>query len=230
MQGTLRVAHPTSAEWRELRENAELHRDDVVRHLRHRLAGDPRADATDLLSLREIAEEAYALAVEDWRSKPAAISPAAWLRRHALVILDAALDEAALAAEGADEERRAERPEAQQDREDVEEGRRAWFEMVDRDDEGGLPASITEELGTFDLLVCDPTVSSPEERMRERELLAEIGRALQSLPERSRRAVAHRYLDGLPLAEVAYLLECSEAEAQSEIAAGLAELNRRICG
>ena len=228
MTQTIGLPRPLSAEWLAFEAQAEELRWGLARELEARFAGDPRVSLAPDVSFDEIAEEAFALAFEQWRAKPAAVAPATWMRRHATSVLEATLDAAALAAESAGEEREAERGEAIASRADAEEGRRQWSELVDPDDEGAPVLSITEELGSFDLLVCDPLVSSPEDRMREHELLAEIGRALQGLPDRLRRAVAHRYLDGLPMVEVAYLLECTETEARQAVTSGLAELRRRV--
>jgi DNA-directed RNA polymerase specialized sigma24 family protein len=47
-----------------------------------------------------------------------------------------------------------------------------------------------------------------------------------ALPFKQRGAVAYRYLADLPYAEVAALLECSEAAARRSAADGIANLRR----
>lgn len=52
--------------------------------------------------------------------------------------------------------------------------------------------------------------------------------ALAALPERRRRAVALRVLDGLPYADVAVRLGCSEDAARAQVSRGLRGLQRAI--
>ncbi|HZQ76999.1 MAG TPA: RNA polymerase sigma factor [Acidimicrobiia bacterium] len=51
--------------------------------------------------------------------------------------------------------------------------------------------------------------------------------ALAGLPDKARLAVMYRYLADLPYAEVAALLECSEAAARRNAADGIARLRKR---
>lgn len=59
--------------------------------------------------------------------------------------------------------------------------------------------------------------SVPDERLRS---------ALASLPDKQRGAVVYRYLVDLSYADVAALLECSEAAARRSAADGIAHLRR----
>jgi RNA polymerase sigma factor (sigma-70 family) len=52
--------------------------------------------------------------------------------------------------------------------------------------------------------------------------------ALSGLTERQRAIVVLRYLDELPVAEVAALLGCSEGAVQSQTARGLAKLRQSL--
>jgi RNA polymerase sigma factor (sigma-70 family) len=54
----------------------------------------------------------------------------------------------------------------------------------------------------------------------------ELHRALAALPPKQRGAVMYRYLADLPYAEVAALLECSQAAARRSAADGIARLRR----
>ena len=54
----------------------------------------------------------------------------------------------------------------------------------------------------------------------------ELQRALAVLPPKQRGAVVYRYLADLPYAEVASLLECSQAAARRNAADGIASLRR----
>jgi DNA-directed RNA polymerase specialized sigma24 family protein len=54
----------------------------------------------------------------------------------------------------------------------------------------------------------------------------ELHRALAALPPKQRGAVVYRYLADLPYAEVAALLDCSQAAARRSAADGIARLRR----
>src|SRR5581483_12187325 len=56
---------------------------------------------------------------------------------------------------------------------------------------------------------------------------SELQGALAGLPDKARLAVMYRYLADLPYAEVAALLECSEAAARRNAADGIARLRKR---
>jgi len=55
----------------------------------------------------------------------------------------------------------------------------------------------------------------------------ELWAALQALPFKQRGAIAYHHLAGLPYAEVAVLLDSSEAAARRSAADGIASLRRR---
>jgi RNA polymerase sigma factor (sigma-70 family) len=57
---------------------------------------------------------------------------------------------------------------------------------------------------------------------------SELHGALAGLPNKARLAVVYRYLADLPYAEVAALLECSEAAARRNASDGIARLRRDL--
>ena len=57
---------------------------------------------------------------------------------------------------------------------------------------------------------------------------AELRAALDALPPKQRGAVVGHYLGGLPYAEVAVMLDTSEAAARRSAADGIANLRRRL--
>ncbi len=57
---------------------------------------------------------------------------------------------------------------------------------------------------------------------------AELRAALEALPPKQRGAVVGHYLGGLPYAEVAVMLDTSEAAARRSAADGIANLRRRL--
>ncbi|HEY1777346.1 MAG TPA: sigma-70 family RNA polymerase sigma factor [Solirubrobacteraceae bacterium] len=66
-------------------------------------------------------------------------------------------------------------------------------------------------------------------RVAELDALQElISDALRTLPEQRRRAVALRIVDGLPYADVAARLGCSEDAARAHVSRGLRGLQRHI--
>jgi RNA polymerase sigma factor (sigma-70 family) len=66
------------------------------------------------------------------------------------------------------------------------------------------------------------TTGAPEPEPADTELRS----ALAALPPKQRGAVVYRYLADLPYAEVAALLECSQAAARRSAADGIAHLRR----
>ena len=64
-------------------------------------------------------------------------------------------------------------------------------------------------------------VPDPSEDVITRDAVVE---ALRLLPPRQRAAVVLRYLDDLPIAEVARALECSEGNVKSSTSRGLERL------
>lgn len=73
----------------------------------------------------------------------------------------------------------------------------------------------------------DEPVSSHRDAAESAELgdeVAGLARRLGELPARQRTAVVLRHVVGLPLAEIALVLECPEGTARSHVARGLAAL------
>ena len=223
---------PRSAEWIDVEATAAEVRRRIERTLRRELIHDPRAGLArrQNLAASDLADEAFAWSLENWRAKPSAVAPEQWMRKRALQILDEALDREALAAESRAEERAAERRLIAHDLPRDDDEREGWVEIADlatrrrrREIDGG-------DDDPFDGLAGDPLLSSPADRLDERETLVELERAMLTLPERRRKAVAHRFLDGLEVEEIAYLLDAPVAEVRSEILAGLSDLQRSLAG
>jgi len=216
-----------SAEWGVFEEYAGDLRRMLSRTLRRELVHDARSATARVqnMPVGDLADEAIAWGLENWRSKPHATSPETWVRKHALQLLDELLDDEALAADGRAEERDAERRvlalELLSDQHDEE--RADWLDMAElalrRRRER---PSLDDE--PFDSLECDPQVSSPEDRLDERETIVRLERALLRLPEKRRKVVAHRFLDGLAIEEIAYLVDEPAKLVEREIAAGLRDL------
>jgi hypothetical protein len=216
-----------SAEWGVFEEYAGDLRRMLSRTLRRELVHDARSATARVqnMPVGDLADEAIAWGLENWRSKPHATSPETWVRKHALQLLDELLDDEALAADGRAEERDAERRvlalELLSDQHDEE--RADWLDMAElalrRRRER---PSLDDE--PFDSLACDPQVSSPEDRLDERETIVRLERALLRLPEKRRKVVAHRFLDGLAIEEIAYLVDEPAKLVEREIAAGLRDL------
>jgi RNA polymerase sigma factor (sigma-70 family) len=223
---------PRSTEWDEMEANAADVRRRLARTVRRELVHDPRATAVRLQNLAsaDLADEAFAWSLENWKAKPAAVSPEQWMRKHALQILDEALDREALAAESRAQERVDQSRVLAHELPRDEDEREGWMDIADlatrakrRDVDGG-------DDDPFDGLEGDPLVSSPAVRLDARETLVELERALLTLPERRRKVVAHRFLDGLEIEEIAYLLDVPVADVRAEIVSGLAELQRSLAG
>lgn len=222
---------PRSAEWKELEANALDVRRRIVRTLRRELVHDARAGSARLQNLgaEDLADEAFAWALENWKAKPAAVTPEQWMRKRGLQILDESLDVEALAGESRAEERAAEgRVHAHDLARDDDDERAGWLDIavlakrrVKRESDGGQD-------DPFDDRASDPLVSSPADRLDERETLIELERALLALPERRRRVVAHRHLDGLGVEEIAYLLDAPTTDVRRELAKGLGELQSAL--
>jgi DNA-directed RNA polymerase specialized sigma24 family protein len=182
------------------------------------------------LAVPDLADEAIAWALENWKAKPTATSPELWVKKRALQLLDAALDAEALAAESRAEERATERRLIAHDlTDDVDDEERAgWLDMAELASRGKRRELDDGEDEPFDGLESDPQVSSPQDRLGGRESIAELERAMLRLPEKRRRIVAHRFLDGLSLAEIAYLLDDAPRHVESELVAALHDLHAHL--
>jgi RNA polymerase sigma factor (sigma-70 family) len=202
--------------------------------LRRRLVHDPRAVAErpHSIAAADLADESFTWALEYWKAKPSSVTPEQWMRKRGLQILDEALDREALAAEGraesVAEERDAERRLLAHQLLRHEDERADWLDMAGMAAADGKTEADGGEFDPFDGIACDPLVSSPSERLDERETLVALERALLSLPEHRRKIVAHRYLDGLAVEEIAYLLDAPPADVRVEIASGIEDLRRAV--
>lgn len=219
-----------SVEWQAFEANAAELRRLLERGLRRELVHDPRAAVARIqnLSVADLADEAFAWALENWKQKPTSTSPELWTRKRAHQLLDEALDSETLAAESRAEERATERVLLAHDIHDDDEERADWLDMAEL---AGRRKKHDKDLGDdepFDGLESDPQVSSPSDRLDGRETLIELERAMLGLPEARRKAVAHRYLDGLSVEEIAYLLDSPAVAVEREIATGLVDLQRAL--
>lgn len=221
-----------SAEWGLFEEYAGDLRRVLSRTLRRELVHDARSATARVqnLPVGDLADEAIAWGLENWRTKPHTTSPEAWVRKHALQILDERLDSEALAAESRAEERDAERRvlahELLEDAHDEE--RSDWLDMADLALRSRRQARPSPDDEPMDNLESDPQVSSPEQRLGERETIVRLERALLHLPEKRRKVVAHRFLDGLEVAEIAYIVDETANTVEREIAAGLRDLQAEM--
>jgi DNA-directed RNA polymerase specialized sigma24 family protein len=227
-------ASPRSEEWTEVRRVASELRTRLERMLRRRLVHDPRvvAERPHDVVAADLADEAFAWALENWRAKPAAVSPEQWMRKRGLSLLDEALDRESLAAEARAESLAEERDEERRllahELLRHEDERADWIDMAGMASADGKGDADSDDDDPFDGRACDPLVSSPSERLDERETLLSLERALSALPERRRKVVAHRYLDGLAVEEIAYLFDEPTSEVRGEIAKGLEDLRRSV--
>jgi RNA polymerase sigma factor (sigma-70 family) len=213
--------HPEAAEWTQFRRDAETLRKDLERFLRRRLVHDARAAKARLQNIApaDLADEAFAWALDEWRSKPATTTPELWARKRALQLLDEMLDSEALAAESRAEERAEEsRLHAHELLADDEE-RERWLEILDGAGDEPVP---------FEGLAADDDVSRVESRLDETEMLGQLDRALSRLPEVRRRVVVHSFIDELTPEDVAYLLDLSVGHVEQELAAGVAALREDL--
>jgi RNA polymerase sigma factor (sigma-70 family) len=71
-----------------------------------------------------------------------------------------------------------------------------------------------------------PGVVLPDSRSDPEPFDPDLDGAVAALPPKQRAAVVYRYLADLPYAEVAALLECSEAAARRSASDGIANLRR----
>ena len=213
---------PEAAEWSVFRQDAGRVRKDLERLIRRRMVHDPRAARARVqnISPPDLADDAFAWALGEWRSKPQATTPAQWMRKRALQLLDEALDVEALAAESREEERREESRLLTLSLVTDDEERARWLDLLD-----GGPGDAPEP---FDGLEADEDVSSVESRLDETELLEQLDQALARLPERSRRVVVHRFIDELTAEDVAYLLDISTDDVERELGVAVETLRREL--
>ena len=225
---------PGSDEWTDVERSASELRRRLERLLRRRLVHDARTTAARPHGVvaADLADEAFTWALENWRAKPAAVSPEQWMRKRGLQVLDETLDREALAAEGhaenLAEERDAERRLLVHQLLRHEDERADWVDVAGMASGDGKAEADGGEFDPFDGIACDPLVSSPAERLDEREMLAVLDRALSTLAEHRRKMVAHRYLDGLSVEEISYLLDAPHTDVRREIAAGIEDLRRAV--
>jgi len=225
---------PRSEEWTDVARAASEVRRRLQRMLRRRLVHDERtsAERPRAILAADLADDAFAWALDNWRAKPATVTPEQWMMKRGLSLLDDALDREALAAEGRAEtlaeERGAERRLLAHALLRSEDGRRDYVDLAGMATSDGRADGEPEEYDLFDETACDPLVASPSDRIDERERLAHVESALSSLADHRRRIVAHRYLDGLSVEEIAYLLDAPELDVKAEIAAGIEDLRRAV--
>jgi DNA-directed RNA polymerase specialized sigma24 family protein len=217
MTEPMRNGVPDTAEWSEFRRDAAALRKQLERSLRRQLVHDARAARARLQNVAapDLADEAMAWVLAEWRSKPAGTPPAQWMRKRGLQLLDEALDREALAAESRDEERREEKRLLAISLLSDDEERARWLELVDEAGDPPVP---------FDGLTAEDEVSRVDARLDETELLQQLDRALARLPEVRRRVVVHRYLDDLAPDDVAYLLDMSAPDVETELASAVRAL------
>ena len=216
-------------EWTEFRAGIDHNRKELDRLLRREMVHDARADmVATSISVADLADEAICRTLDDWKSKPASTSAGLWLRKRALQLLDETLDREALAEESREEQDSVERRLVAQDVLDDDEERSRWLDVAELANPSRTRDLDSTEVQAFDGLSSDPTLSSPERRLADRERLVELERAMMQLSEARRKAVAHRYLDGLTPQEIAYLMDRSVQEVEREIQSGLRELQLQM--
>lgn len=227
---------PSTPEWDAFRDDLVDHRKRLQRMLRRELVHDPRSATARLqnVAVRDLADDALCHVLDQWRSKPARTTPFQWMVKHGLHILDEALDREALAAESRAEERAEEGRLLAHDLMQDDEERARWLEvagMAIPNAEDGAAAQVTsagESPHQFDGLQSSPDTSSPEERMQQAESLAELERAMLRLSAVRRKAIAHRFLDGLDIEEICYLLDLPAEQVETEIRAALVSLRQDL--
>jgi RNA polymerase sigma factor (sigma-70 family) len=80
-------------------------------------------------------------------------------------------------------------------------------------------------LGDLTAAGADPATPDPSDDTLTRDVVVT---ALQALPTRQRAAVVLRFLEDLPVTEVARVLDCSEGAVKSHTARGLARLRESL--
>src|SRR5947207_7887685 len=176
-------ARPRPDDWRELETTASEVRRRLARTLRRELVHDPRSTLarTANIAADDLADESFTWALENWRAKPATVSPEGWMRKRGLQILDESLDREALAAESRAEERAVESDRLAGDAPNEDEDRADWIDVSGMAaGDGKTDGDVSED--PFDGLVGDPLVTSPAERYAERETLGVLETAMRGLP------------------------------------------------
>jgi DNA-directed RNA polymerase specialized sigma24 family protein len=235
-----RLRLPSTPEWNDFRDSVVEHRKRLERALRRELVHDPRSATCRVqnVAARDLADEALCQTLDEWRSKPGGTPPFQWMLKRGMHLLDAALDRETLAAESRAEERDEEDKLVARDLMQDDEERARWLEVaglasVDTESVPESESFADTESGSrqpdrFDGLTSHPATSSPDARMQQAETILELERAMLRLPELRRRAVAHRFLDGLDVDEISFLLELEKDEVEIELSSALATLRSEL--
>jgi DNA-directed RNA polymerase specialized sigma24 family protein len=232
-----RVRIPSTPEWDEFRESLVDHRKRLERAIRRELVHDPRAATCRIqnVAARDLADEALCQTLDEWRSKPSGTPPFQWMLKRGLHLLDGALDRETLAAESRAEERTEERKLIAHDLMRDDEERAHWLESLEVSgialgDPDSVAFSETDgsEAHQFDGLASPPDTSSPDVRMQQAETILELEHAMLRLPELRRRAIAHRFLDGLDVAEISFILDLEEDDVEIELTSALQTLRAEL--
>lgn len=211
MSDPTRNGLPATEEWQAFRREAEKHQKDLERALRRRMVHDPRASKARIQNQgpSDLADEAFAWVLSEWRSKPSATPPEMWMRKRALQLLDESLDREALDAESRAEERSEELRLWKQELLGDDEERARWRDIVH--------GSSRERPAPFDGLAADASVSRVESRLDEQDRMEDLDQALARLPEMRRRIVVHRFLDELSIDDIAYLVDVPVNDVEREL-------------
>ena len=169
---------------------------------------DPRVKAAGgLVSLPDIVEEALAYVFGHFREKPPHMSPDRWLVRRGLLILDEELSRIEREPTGGTPE-----PHAEEERED-------WEDLMD------LPVF---EATAMDAHAAEEGRAAPDVIGDRHEAQRETAAALKALPERQRKAIVLKHLEGYALPEIAYVLNAEEATVESWLAEAEVKLKNRL--
>lgn len=74
----------------------------------------------------------------------------------------------------------------------------------------------------------DPNAVNPSERMANEQMLAALGRVLQTLPARQREAFMLRILEGLDVAQTAAAMRTSEGSVKTHLSRAVHSLRARL--
>ena len=99
-----------------------------------------------------------------------------------------------------------------------------YREKRDADRERSLEADIDESFGRADNWIA-ASVSSPSERMVQKEEMLRVSDAITRLPDAQQQVVIMHHLQGLKLAEVAQRMDRSEAAVAGLLYRGTRRLN-----